>query len=111
MVASIPSTGAVAATTWVTSFLQHLPAPAGEMEAVQWRGREALSRQPLPSRRQEDWRFTDLAPLTALAPAPEPTTSSSPRHGLSQQLMCCVFGLMPPGIRWPARACLPVSRF
>jgi hypothetical protein len=78
MVASIPSTGAVAATTWVTSFLQHLPAPAGEMEAVQWRGREALSRQPLPSRRQEDWRFTDLAPLTALAPAPEPTTSSSP---------------------------------
>ncbi|MBC1261865.1 SufD family Fe-S cluster assembly protein [Synechococcus sp. BSF8S] len=78
MVASIPSTGAVAATTWVTSFLQQLPAPSGEMEAVQWRGREALSRQPLPSRRQEDWRFTDLAPLTALAPAFEQTTSPLP---------------------------------
>lgn len=75
MVAAMSNSAAVAASTWVTSFLERLPAPAGELEAVQWRGREALSRQPLPSRRQEDWRFTDLAPLTALAPAPAPSTT------------------------------------
>jgi FeS assembly protein SufD len=28
----------------------------------------SLAGAPLPTRRQEDWRFTDLAPLTALAP-------------------------------------------
>lgn len=75
MVAAMSNSAAMAASTWVTSFLERLPAPAGELEAVQWRGREALSRQPLPSRRQEDWRFTDLAPLTALAPAPAPSTT------------------------------------
>ncbi len=75
MVAAMSNSAAVAASTWVNSFLERLPAPAGELEAVQWRGREALSRQPLPSRRQEDWRFTDLAPLTALAPAPAPSTT------------------------------------
>ncbi|WP_255103718.1 MULTISPECIES: SufD family Fe-S cluster assembly protein [unclassified Synechococcus] len=69
------NSAAVAASTWVTTFLERLPAPAGELEAVQWRGREALSRQPLPSRRQEDWRFTDLAPLTALAPVLAPSSA------------------------------------
>ncbi|HHG2224180.1 MULTISPECIES: SufD family Fe-S cluster assembly protein [unclassified Synechococcus] len=68
------NSAAVDASTWVTTFLDRLPAPAGELEAVQWRGREALSRQPLPSRRQEEWRFTDLAPLTALAPVPAPAS-------------------------------------
>jgi FeS assembly protein SufD len=77
MVAAMSNSAAVAASTWVTSFLERLPAPAGELEAVQWRGREALSRQPLPSRRQEDWRFTDLAPLTALAPAPAPSSAQA----------------------------------
>jgi hypothetical protein len=69
---SASNSAAVAASSWVTTFLERLPAPAGELEAVQWRGREALSRQPLPTRRQEDWRFTDLAPLTALTPALAP---------------------------------------
>lgn len=69
---SASNSAAVAASSWVTTFLEGLPAPAGELEAVQWRGREALSRQPLPTRRQEDWRFTDLAPLTALTPALAP---------------------------------------
>ncbi|WP_255094143.1 SufD family Fe-S cluster assembly protein [Synechococcus sp. J7-Johnson] len=69
------NSAAVTASTWITNFLERLPAPAGELEAVQWRGREALSRQPLPSRRQEDWRFTDLAPLTALAPVPSPSSA------------------------------------
>ncbi len=72
MVAAMSNSAAVDASSWVTTFLDRLPAPAGALEAVQWRGREALSRQALPSRRQEDWRFTDLAPLTALAPAPVP---------------------------------------
>jgi len=51
------------------NFWERLPAPSGDLEAVQWRGREALARQPLPSRRNEDWRFTDLGSLKALDPA------------------------------------------
>ena len=74
MVAAMSNSAAVDASTWVTTFLDRLPAPAGALEAVQWRGRQALSRQALPSRRQEDWRFTDLGPLTALAPAPAAAT-------------------------------------
>ncbi len=57
-----------ATAAWVTKLLAGLPAPAGELLEVQWRGREAIALQPLPSRRQEDWRFTDAAPLTALTP-------------------------------------------
>jgi hypothetical protein len=78
MVASMSGTGSAAASTWVNAFLDALPAPAGELEAVQWRGREALARQPLPSRRQEDWRFTDLAALTALSPVPASSTGPLP---------------------------------
>jgi FeS assembly protein SufD len=41
------------------------------LSAVQGAGASwlaSLAGAPLPTRRQEDWRFTDLAPLTALAP-------------------------------------------
>jgi len=73
MVSTTPSTSSsaqpMAANAWITEFLERLPAPSGDLEAVQWRGREALARQPLPSRRHEDWRFTDLGPLKALDPA------------------------------------------
>ena len=72
MMASLSDTDAtalakgMATAPWTQRFLDGLQAPAGELEAVQWRGREALARQPLPSRRDEDWRFTDLAPLLAM---------------------------------------------
>ncbi len=38
---------------------------------VQQRGREALQRLGLPTRRQEDWRLTDLKRLQAMATLPE----------------------------------------
>ena len=37
------------------------------LEPVQQRGREALQRLGLPTRRQEAWRLTDLKRLAALA--------------------------------------------
>ncbi len=57
--------------TWLAA----APAASGELALVQQRGREALRQQPIPSSRNEDWRFTDLAllqtlPLTAASPAP-----------------------------------------
>jgi len=57
--------------TWLIA----APATSGDLALVQQRGREALRRQPIPSSRNEDWRFTDLAllqtlPLTAASPAP-----------------------------------------
>lgn len=75
MLTSLP----VETAAWTTRLLAGLPEPSGDLEAVQRRGREALARQPLPCRRQEDWRFTDLTPLTALSPrvAPDP----HPRSG------------------------------
>ena len=51
---------------WLESWLTGLPAPNGELQQVQQRGRDALSRLPLPSSRQEDWRFTDLGLLSSL---------------------------------------------
>ena len=38
---------------------------------VQQRGREALQRLGLPTRKQEAWRLTDLKRLEALATLPE----------------------------------------
>jgi len=50
----------MAANAWITEFLERTAGSgAVTFEAVQWRGRRALARQPLPSRRNEDWRFTD----------------------------------------------------
>ena len=40
------------------------------LEPVQQRGREALQRLGLPTRRQEAWRLTDLKRLAALADLP-----------------------------------------
>jgi hypothetical protein len=42
--------------------------PAPRDRAATGRGLAGPGRCPLPSRRQEDWRFTDLAALTALEP-------------------------------------------
>ena len=54
---------------WTRQLLECLPAAAGPLAAVQERGRAALAALPVPSSRQEDWRFTDLSLLTGLEPA------------------------------------------
>jgi len=52
---------------WMERLLSQLPPAQGPLAAVQERGRVALAALPVPSRRQEEWRFTDLSLLTALA--------------------------------------------
>ena len=62
-----PLPAAATAAPWIADLLADLPAAPSAAVA---RARELLAQQPLPSRRQEDWRFTDLAPLTTIAPRP-----------------------------------------
>ena len=63
-------------TAWLTPWLAQLPPPAGDLAAVQQRGRRALAEQPLPSAREEAWRFTDLS-LLAQLPL-QPATAAEP---------------------------------
>ena len=59
---------------WVSALLGALPAPAGFRPETTLAARAALAAAGLPSRRQEDWRFTETAPIAAVAPqllAPE----------------------------------------
>ena len=58
LAAPAPAKGA-----WLETWLAAAPAASGELALVQQRGREALRQQPIPSIRNEDWRFTDLALL------------------------------------------------
>ena len=67
MVATSLSRPAVA-PAWSQALLQALPAAEGVLAPVQQRGRQLLAEVPLPSRRDEAWRFTSLEVLTALDP-------------------------------------------
>ncbi|MEY3751009.1 MAG: Fe-S cluster assembly protein SufD [Cyanobacteriota bacterium] len=65
---------AAAKGAWLDAWLATAPAASGELALVQQRGREALRQRPMPSGRDEDWRFTDLSllqtlPLTAASAA------------------------------------------
>lgn len=86
---------------WLNQWLSALPAPAGDLAVVQQRGRAALAELPVPSSRQEDWRFTDLALLQSLPlqqaqqhnsaaipglPAPEPGVLRLVLDGVSDPL-------------------------
>lgn len=73
------------AAAWVGSLLDALgqegsAATDDSLGPAQRRGRDGLAAASFPSRRQEDWRFTDPAAITALAPrrltgATAPTTT------------------------------------
>ena len=76
MVATSKATTAQMVADWVT----RLPASTGVLQPVQERGRNALTSLGLPSRRQEDWRLTDLARLEALFALALPSQSSSPQE-------------------------------
>lgn len=83
-----PASRSATAARWNEALLAALPAPSGRLAPMQQRGRHRLSELPLPGRRDEAWRFTDLAALQALDPAallaapsaaaagPEPAPSS-----------------------------------
>ena len=68
------------ATAWLNPWLAQLPPPAGDLAAVQQRGRRALAEQPLPGGRDEAWRFTDLSLLAQLPLAP--ATAAEPLPAL-----------------------------
>lgn len=53
---------------WLDTLLAALPAATGPLAPLQAPARQALLAAPLPCRRLEAWRFTDPAPLIAVAP-------------------------------------------
>jgi hypothetical protein len=69
--------GGVSADSWTEALLASLaaegqaapPDAAGPLAAVRRRGREGLLSRPMPSRREEAWRFTDLSALRSIPPA------------------------------------------
>ncbi len=72
MVAASLSTPTAAAGAgpggWIAALLATASGGADALAASRQRAAQALAQIPLPSRRDEAWRFTDLAPLTALNP-------------------------------------------
>jgi Fe-S cluster assembly protein SufD len=71
---SMPTAVAVGGASWMSALLEALAAgvvaPDPALAAARQRAARALAECPLPSRREEAWRFTDLAPLQAINPAP-----------------------------------------
>jgi Fe-S cluster assembly protein SufD len=70
---STPTAAAGAAPSgWITALLAKATGFASHgadaLAASRAQAAQALAQTPLPSRRVEAWRFTDLAPLTALSP-------------------------------------------
>jgi len=66
-------TAVAAASSWGSELLNAQEAgvsPEPALAAARQRAARALADRPLPSRRQEAWRFTDIAPLLAINPAP-----------------------------------------
>jgi len=68
---SMPAAGAVGGASWASALLESVAVAAGAplLAAGRQRAAQALATCPLPSRRQEAWRFTDISPLQAIPPA------------------------------------------
>jgi Fe-S cluster assembly protein SufD len=65
-------TAVAAASSWGSELLQALEvglSPEPGFAVARQRAARALADRPLPSRRQEAWRFTEIAPLLAITPA------------------------------------------
>ncbi|KEF40670.1 MAG: ABC transporter permease [Cyanobium sp. CACIAM 14] len=63
-----PSATAPAGAGWTAALLAQVTVGSDALAPVRRQAAEALLRTPLPSRRDEAWRFTDVAPLTAISP-------------------------------------------
>ena len=64
-----PAVPGVSQADWGQRLFAALAAPSGPLAPVQQRGLDSLAQRSMPERRDEAWRFTDLAALTALDPA------------------------------------------
>ena len=74
-------TAVAAGSSWGSELLKALEAgvsPEPALAAAQQRAARALAERPLPSRRQEAWRFTEIAPLLAITPALLPPATTQP---------------------------------
>ena len=74
-------TAVAAASSWGSDLLLALASgasPQPALAAARQRAARALADRPLPSRRQEAWRFTDIAPLLAITPAQLPPATTVP---------------------------------
>ena len=74
-------TAVAAASSWGSELLLALESgasPQPALAAARQRAARALADRPLPSRRQEAWRFTDIAPLLAITPAQLPPATTVP---------------------------------
>jgi FeS assembly protein SufD len=74
-------TAVAAASSWGSELLRALESgasPQPALAAARQRAARALADRPLPSRRQEAWRFTDIAPLLAITPAQLPPATTVP---------------------------------
>ena len=74
-------TAVAAVSSWGSELLKSLEvgvSPEPALAAAQQRAARALADRPLPSRRQEAWRFTEIAPLLAITPALLPPATSPP---------------------------------
>lgn len=79
---SMPATVAVGAAGWAPALLEAFSAggsPDPALQAVRQQATRALAERALPSRRDEAWRFTDIAPFrpsprhrSVLRPLPAP---------------------------------------
>jgi Fe-S cluster assembly protein SufD len=74
-------TAVAAASSWGSDLLLALASgasPQPALAAARQRAARALADRPLPSRRQEAWRFTDIAPLLEITPAQLPPATTVP---------------------------------
>ncbi|MCX5957672.1 MAG: SufD family Fe-S cluster assembly protein [Cyanobacteria bacterium] len=70
-----------AVSSWGSELLKTLEvrvSPEPALAAAQQRAAQALADRPLPSRRQEAWRFTDIAPLLGITTALLPPATTGP---------------------------------
>ncbi|MCS5694348.1 SufD family Fe-S cluster assembly protein [Cyanobium sp. FGCU-6] len=104
--APLTTAAAVAAPVhpWVGALLAGLPDPAGLRPESVLAAQAALAAAGLPSRRQEDWRFTDTTPITAVDPrllepgAPAPLPPVAEGH---QRVVLDGRAESLEGIAWP----------
>ena len=93
------------ARTIEADWLTRLPAPSGQLSPVQQRGRESLLAAGLPSRRQEDWRLTDLDRLQHLLDLPLPASGVAPDNaafpGTEPEAQNPAWSLLLDGVRNP----------
>ncbi|KZR83102.1 FeS cluster assembly protein SufD [Prochlorococcus marinus str. MIT 1342] len=77
---------------WCERLLHSLEAPSGPMAACQAQSRNHLETLSAPHRRQEAWRFCDLAPIAELEPRQICSLGEPSAPGVSDQVTRLVLG-------------------